>query len=651
MLFLALAIFALYIWVAFLDPHPTPYSISLKTVVVASAAAAMSAIARAFTEAKGALVRSLIGYLLLVSATMLLIYDTNGINSPYIFMWTLAAIFAGLFGVWSSIPVFLVATGYVALLITNHSIEEHEVLPTILIVAVPIIFSVIVWSHVNRLSTLRRHYERDPTDYGQQSAEMSDLIARSDGIISAIGDGIIAVDSQEVVQLINPAAQTLLGWSSRDAISLQYQSILKLTDEKGHELSDVSDPVKQTLNTNQETRNKTLQLETKNGKKLFISLVASPLGESGSGAIVVIHDITKEHSEEHEQAEFISTASHEMRTPVASIEGYLGLALNPATATIDEKARSFITKAHESVQHLGRLFQDLLDVSKAEDGRLSNNPTVLDVGDFIGDVVEGLQQKATEKGLELVYTPAPQGNDTGERTLKPVFYANLDKDHVRELVSNLTENAIKYTPSGQVIVDVSGDNEHVTISVADSGVGIPAEDIPHLFQKFYRVDNSATREIGGTGLGLYLCRRLAETLGGRIWVESVYQQGSTFYIELPRLSTAEAQRLLMNQKQPDTTAPMSEPTPDPSPSVASTPAPDVVPKTPPAPTPKISSSTPPNAPSEPRVTQPSSGSISIPIRTNTPLSTIEQNPAHYTQERVSARQTDHSANRQTDGRQ
>ena len=113
-------------------------------------------------------------------------------------------------------------------------------------------------------------------------------------------------------------------------------------------------------------------LTTGSGKKLIVSLVVSPIGDIGSGVIIVFRDITKTKSDEREQAEFISTASHEMRTPVASIEGYLGLALNPNTAQIDQKARDFIEKAHASAQHLGRLFQDLLDVSKADDGRLSN---------------------------------------------------------------------------------------------------------------------------------------------------------------------------------------------------------------------------------------------------------------------------------------
>jgi hypothetical protein len=116
-----------------------------------------------------------------------------------------------------------------------------------------------------------------------------------------------------------------------------------------------------------------------------------------------------------------------------------------------------------------------------------------------------------------------------------------DKDHLREVVSNIIENAIKYTKEGLVEVDVIGDDEQITVSVKDSGIGIPPEDLPHLFQKFYRVDNSDTREIGGTGLGLYLSRRLVENMNGRVWVESKFQKGSTFFVSLPRLTDAEVQ--------------------------------------------------------------------------------------------------------------
>ena len=128
--------------------------------------------------------------------------------------------------------------------------------------------------------------------------------------------------------------------------------------------------------------------------------------------------------------------------------------------------------------------------------------------------------------------------------MQPIFYANIDPGHFREVVSNLIENAIKYTPSGEVVVNITGDDKQISVSVKDSGIGIPAEDIPHLFQKFYRVDNSDTREIGGTGLGLYLSRRLAEAMSGNLRVESKYKEGSTFYLEIPRMNSSEAKQRL-----------------------------------------------------------------------------------------------------------
>ena len=688
--FMALSVFALYMWFNFLAPQKPSYEIHIITLFVAIAAAASSIIARVIVDAKGTFIRTLISYLLLAATVALLLYDTSGISSPYIFMWTLVAAFAGLFGVWSSAPIFLVACGYLAVLLVGGSVDQVDIAPTVLIVIMPIIFSIIVWSHVNQMSYLRK--ERDPTAYKQLSDELSDLADNesSEVVINAIGDGVLAIDSQGIIQLINPAALSILGWAKGDALTLHYQSVLKLTGEDAKQLTDTMEPIKQALNTTQEIRSNHLQAETKSGKKISISLVVSPLGATGSGVIAVFRDVTKERAEEREQAEFISTASHEMRTPVASIEGYLGLALNPATATIDDKARDFINKAHESAQHLGRLFQDLLDVSKAEDGRLSNNPTVLDIVEFAGDVVEGLQQKATDKGLQLVFKPGPGKAEKGERRLSPVYHVNVDKDHIREIINNLTENAIKYTPSGEVSIDITGDNEHVTISVTDSGIGIPAEDLAHLFQKFYRVDNTDTREIGGTGLGLYLCRRLAETIGGRIWAESTYKKGSTFYVQIPRLDAMQAKHLLQEQADtreaakteetvsvndlPATTplaipeppatpaAPIAPPAdipapmppvpqsvsqtptaaapvpvtlePTAAPPVAAMPPQPVVQPTPvaaPAPQPQQPMPQPmPTGPQPIPVATPPQPATSTPLRTNIPLTSIEQNPTAYT---------------------
>jgi signal transduction histidine kinase len=231
-----------------------------------------------------------------------------------------------------------------------------------------------------------------------------------------------------------------------------------------------------------------------------------------------------------------------MRTPVAAIEGYLALALNDKVSKIDDKARSFLEKAHASTEHLGKLFQDLLTSAKAEDGRLTSHPTIVNISDFIVQLVEDLKFSAEKKGLalEMQSSSSPQGS---QKNIAPVFYAKVDPDRLREVVTNLFDNAVKYTEVGKITIGITGNNEVIQFSIKDTGHGIPKADIPHMFQKFYRVDNSATRTIGGTGLGLFICRKIVELYNGKIWVESEEGVGSTFYINLPRIDTQQALRI------------------------------------------------------------------------------------------------------------
>jgi PAS domain S-box-containing protein len=470
-----------------------------------------------------------------------LIVTTGGVSSPFIALWMLIAVFAGVFGAWALEPMFIATIAYLIWQLTNGTLEKEAIITVVLTGQLPLVVSFVIWHR----KAQGANGNGEKTYTRKLASELSEISNKSDVVINAIADGVMALNAQGVVQLFNPSAEQITGWTQGDALNLDYRSVIKLLDKNDKELVPANDPIAQSLATNKEVATNDLSLITNSGKKILVSVIASPTGQPGSGVIVVFRDITKEKREERQQAEFISTAAHEMRTPVASIEGYLGLALNPSTAQVDEKAKTYIGKAQESVQHLGRLFQDLLDISRAEDGRLQNNPKVLDVVAFVHEITEHFRPKAEEKGLHFIFKPQPDNNDqAGERRLNPVFYANVDNDHLREVIANLIDNAIKYTPNGDVTIDIGGDSDHVIISVADSGVGIPKEDQPHLFQKFYRVDNSDTREIGGTGLGLYLCRRLVETMNGRIWVESEYKRGSVFYVELPRISHEEATRLI-----------------------------------------------------------------------------------------------------------
>ena len=490
-----------------------------------------------------------LAYLTLVGLITTLIYTTGVISSPFTLLWGAIALTAPLFGGWGILPVLLIGAGLPALQMFTGQIGFNTMWQAIALGTAPLLFGFLI------KPAHRPDAGDTPEDvsYKALAKQLSQVSGKSDVVISAIGEGVLAIDGKGTIELINPAAQKIVGWGNEDAVGLNYKSILKFADSTGKEVDSAHDPVAKTFATNTTTSDNTLSIITQSEKRILASIIVSPLGQPGSGAIVVFRDITNEKLEERQQAEFISTASHEMRTPVASIEGYLGLALNPQTAQIDEKARDFINKAHEAAQHLGRLFQDLLDVSKADDNRMKSDPKVVDIVQFMADITEGLQPKAQEKGLSLIFKPrvnSADGNEKGiGRTITPAFYVNVDNSHLREVMDNLVENAIKYTLKGQVAVDVTGDDEKVKVSIADSGIGIPREDLSHLFQKFYRVDNSETREIGGTGLGLYLCRKLVESMNGHIWVESEYQKGSTFFVELPRTSSIEANKLIQSIEQ------------------------------------------------------------------------------------------------------
>ena len=251
---------------------------------------------------------------------------------------------------------------------------------------------------------------------------------------------------------------------------------------------------------------------------------------------MTFYDITSELEAESEQTEFISTASHEMRTPVASIEGYLGLALNPKTATIDERAKKYLEEAHKSSQHLGKLFRDLLDVTKLDDKRIKAHLTPIEVTSTVRSIAEGQIPKMSEKDIHFTFGSSSSANMNGGRVINQEVFAAVDVDFLREIINNLIENAIKYTNNGGGIwVNVRGDGDRVLINVTDTGIGISPEDSKHVFQKFYRADNSETRTIGGTGLGLYIVKERVEAMSGSTWVESTFGEGSTFYVASPDL--------------------------------------------------------------------------------------------------------------------
>lgn len=366
---------------------------------------------------------------------------------------------------------------------------------------------------------------------------------RPDFILSAIQDGVMMVGRDNLIHLLNPAASDILGWPPKDAMGLDFHNVLALVNEKGEPYPPETHPFSQAMATGRAIRDNHSFLVTRNGKRIPVSILVSPVissKERGVDSVVgVFRDISKEKQEEAQRSDFVSTASHEMRTPLAAIEGYLSLALNPKTAKLDDNARNYLQKAAESTKHLGSLFQDLLTSSKAEDGRLISYPAAVEMGEILQKAAEAGQFRAHEKGLTLQYVVSSD-QDKGGKVIRPLYYTYVDPNRIREVIQNLIDNAIKYTMEGGIVIRLTGDDSTIQMQIQDSGSGVPAEDIPHLFQKFYRVDNSATRTVSGTGLGLFICKKIVELYNGRIWVESDLGKGSTFFINLPRLTATQA---------------------------------------------------------------------------------------------------------------
>lgn len=433
--------------------------------------------------------------------------------------------------------------------------------PTLLIVAIAgtltVALAVLIFMHA--LAAKRKSGKANMSGL---AGALRDEKVKSSIILDTIEDGVMLIDAQKNIQLYNRGASELTGWPSEEATQLSCNSVIKLVNNKDEPYTDDENPFNRIFREGQTIRDNAATLVTRSNKHIAITLSVSPLlddQKTVTGAVAIFRDVSKERAEEQQRGEFISTASHEMRTPVAAIEGYLSLALNDKVATIDSRARDYLEKAHASTQHLGKLFQDLLTSAKAEDGRLTNHPAVIEMGAYLQQLTEDLKFAAEKKGLFSEFTLGSSdvidasSNNTNEKVVKPLYYTWADPDRMREVITNLFDNATKYTEEGKISIGLTGNNEVVQLYVRDTGPGIPREDIPHLFEKFYRVDNSATRTIGGTGLGLFICRKIVELYQGRIWVDSELGKGSTFYINLPRLTTQRAEQLQATAAQASST--------------------------------------------------------------------------------------------------
>lgn len=499
---------------------------------------------------------SFAGSLMMVLPFMNVFNETN--QSPaalgFVVTWFITGWIVGMHGFVISLGSMLVSFIYILLEIEFDFSNLKPVGLFLIVGAISVaLFSYFFWRH--------RFITESSERIDQLSGQLVGKEQQTNILIQSISDGIIVVDTASKITFINSAAAKMTEWPEKEVKNFDARQILKLIvdDKTGEIIPDSQHPFTVVL-AQKKRFTKTLVLLNRKDERKYISLVISPVilaqdkDSKIIGAIAVFRDVSTEKNEEQRRAEFISTASHEMRTPVAAIEGYLALALNDKVSKIDPKAREFLDKAHSSTQHLGKLFQDLLTSAKAEDGRLTSHPVAIEVGEFVKQLADDLRFGAEKKGLEVEFiinsatenseevidTSQPVGS---QKTIQPFYYSYADPDRIREVITNVFDNAVKYTAEGGIKLGITGNEQLVQIRITDTGPGISKEDLPHLFQKFYRVDNSSTRSVGGTGLGLFICKKIIELYKGNIWAESELGKGTTFYINLPRLTASQAQEL------------------------------------------------------------------------------------------------------------
>jgi two-component system phosphate regulon sensor histidine kinase PhoR len=257
-------------------------------------------------------------------------------------------------------------------------------------------------------------------------------------------------------------------------------------------------------------------------QRFFAATANAVRGGDKMGAVLVLHDITDLRKLERVRRDFVANVSHEFRTPLTAIQGFAETLLAGAMDDPQNRVR-FLEIILEHARRLARLTEDLLMLSKMDADRLDLEIHRLNVTQFVESCIETTKHTAEEKDIRVSVDLQGDVPDVA-----------ADRRRLSEVLQNLLDNAIQYTPAGgQIMVGASAQNGEVTFTVSDTGIGIPRVDQPRIFERFYRVDVARSREVGGTGLGLSIAKHLVDAHGGRIWVESEVGQGSQFHFTVP----------------------------------------------------------------------------------------------------------------------
>lgn len=340
---------------------------------------------------------------------------------------------------------------------------------------------------------------------------------RLDGVLTHMSDGVLATDRRGNVTIINETAADLLSTNADEVTGKSILDVLNIRKSYTiRELLDNQDEVIIDLSTQQQE----LILHA------YFSLIQR---ESGfiSGLVCVLHDITEQQKVERERKQFVSNVSHELRTPLTSVKSYVE-ALTDGAWQDPEVAPGFLHVVQDETDRMIRMINDLLSLSRMDSGTSKLDLEYVSLNELFNyilnrfDMILKNEEEPSKKySIDRVFT-------------KKDLWVEIDTDKFTQVVDNLMNNAVKYSPDGGVITArLLETHNHVILSISDQGLGIPRADIPHVFDRFFRVDKARSRKQGGTGLGLAISKEVINFLGGQIWVDSVEGRGSTFYISLP----------------------------------------------------------------------------------------------------------------------
>ena len=338
---------------------------------------------------------------------------------------------------------------------------------------------------------------------------------RLHSILSYMTDGVLATNRRGQIIMINDMAKRQLGVERDDALNQNILELLKIEEE--YELRDLI------------TQSPELMIYSQNVNGEYISLrvrFALIRRESGfiSGLVAVLHDTTEQEKEERERRLFVSNVSHELRTPLTSVKSYLE-ALDEGALT-EPVAPDFIKVSLDETNRMMRMVTDLLHLSRIDNATSNLDIELINFTAFITFILnrfDKIRAQDEEKKYELVR----------DYPINSVWI-EIDTDKMTQVIDNILNNAIKYSPDGgKITVNMKTTDDQMILSISDQGLGIPKEDLPKIFDRFYRVDKARSRAQGGTGLGLAIAKEIVKQHNGFIWAKSEYGKGSTFTIVLP----------------------------------------------------------------------------------------------------------------------